>query len=51
MNKEDLITILKELESCKDAEYAHGTADRFLIKYINDPEIAEAYENIERWYA
>lgn len=34
-----------------DIEGQHDTADKALIAYINDPEITEAYEAIEKWYA
>lgn len=53
MTKEELLTLLKKLEviSLHDKEVAHGEADDALIEYINDPEIKDAYEAIEKWYA
>ena len=51
INKEDLITRLKELNKFADEESAHFQADLLLINYIDDKEIEEAYNKIEKWYA
>ena len=50
MTKEELI---KKLNECakNEPEAAHGDADDLLIEYINDKEIAEAYDNVPKWYA
>ena len=51
MSKEELIVKLKELHGSGDTEAVHGIADDLLLKYINDKEIAEAYEKVPKWYA
>ena len=51
LKKEDLLKILKGLEASGDTESAHADADDALIDFINDPEITEAYEKIDKWYA
>ena len=40
-----------EAERYEDPETWHERADQALLEYINDPEIKEAYEALERWYA
>ena len=41
-----------ELESTEgDRESAHSDADDALLKFINDNEIKQAYDNIKKWYA
>lgn len=47
--------IIKKLDSISkwakdDPEVAHGAADNALLDYIGSPEVAEAYESIEKWY-
>lgn len=34
-----------------DPERAHDAADGALLTYINSPEVTEAYDAIEKWYA
>jgi hypothetical protein len=53
VTKEELITKLKELleESHGDCENTHVEADEALLEFINDPEITEAFGEIEKWYA
>ena len=51
MTKDELIKQLKDLLANKDQEMAHVEADDLLLKFINDKEISEAYESIEKWYA
>jgi hypothetical protein len=51
MSKEQLLKILKDCQDGRDTEMAHGDADRALLEFIADPEITEAYKQIERWYA
>ena len=46
--------LLQKLDACRtdtDREQAHIDADDALLDYINDPEILEAYQKIEKWYA
>jgi hypothetical protein len=50
MTKEELIANLATCHS-GDIEVDHGRADDFLLAYINDPEITEAFDLIEKWYA
>ena len=51
MTKDTLLQALRALQDNDDYEMAHGEADDLLVKFINDPEIAEAYEKIGKWYA
>lgn len=51
MNKEELIKKLKELQNSGDTEIAHVKADDLLIEYINDSDIADAYNALDKWYA
>jgi hypothetical protein len=51
MTKEELVDRLRELEHHLDPESAHSTADNLLLEFINDKDVAEAYENIDKWYA
>ena len=50
MTKEDLIKTLNELTEA-DPELAHSEADELLIRYINDKDIEEAFEEVPKWYA
>lgn len=53
MTRTELITELKKMQklSDDDAEMAHGTADDYLLEYIDDRLIAESFRKITRWYA
>lgn len=56
MEKEELIKKLNEVMTpvkgrLRDAENWHSEADNLLLEYINDPEIATAYNKIKKWYA
>lgn len=51
MTKDELVAIVTGLQSETDPEDAHIAADNALLHYIDDPEIATAYREIERWYA
>lgn len=50
MTKQELIKKLKKAAQ-DDTESAHATADGLLLEYINDKEIAEAYNAFDKWYA
>lgn len=52
-DKEMLKAQLKEakLLDKKDRESAHCNADEALLRYINDAEIMDLYEDIAKWYA
>lgn len=46
--------LLRKLEKCAkdyDIESAHCDADALLVDYLDDDEIREAYNKIEKWYA
>lgn len=48
--------LIENLEKCAkyefgDPSYNHPEADKFLLEYINDPQVNEVWERIERWYA
>ena len=49
--KEKLLAKLNELSELKDLEIAHVEADEALVKYIDDKDIVEAFEKIEKWYS
>lgn len=51
MEKKELIEKLKLLVRIGDPEAAHGNADDLLIEYINDLEVKDAFDEIEKWYA
>lgn len=50
MTKEEL---LKELEKANrmDPESGHDYADEALLEFINDKDITDAFEKLEKWYA
>jgi len=50
MKKADLIYELKELFA-EDPEHGHREADKLLLKFIGDPEVAEAYNALPKWYS
>ena len=51
MDKQELLAALKEFAALGDTEAQHGYADDALLKFINDSEITEAYNKIDKWYA
>lgn len=51
LKKDELIKILKDLATSDDYEVTHSLADLALVKYINDNEIEEAYDDVGKWYA
>lgn len=51
MTKEELIKKLEELQKDTDLERSHGEADDLLLEYINDNDIREAYDKLDKWYA
>lgn len=51
ITKEELLENLNELKEYSDFEYAHLKADELLLDYINDKEITQAFEQIEKQYA
>lgn len=55
MTLEELIEGLRKLEAHDDGycdlEEVHIQADNLLLEYINDPEVTEAFEKIDKWYS
>ncbi len=51
MTKAELLAILFKCAESADPEIAHGDADDALIAFINDPDIAVAYDDVDKWYA
>lgn len=53
MNKKELILRLAEIDErlSFDREVAHLEADATLLAFIDDPEISQAYDAIDKWYA
>lgn len=49
ISKKKLIEILKDSQN-GNYEDAHSSADSALLDYINDKEITEAFNSVERWY-
>lgn len=51
--KEELINELNAIadNGGYDQENNHVMADELLLKYIDDSEIKEAYDKIDKWYA
>lgn len=47
----ELVEVLEECAAIGDPEIAHAKADAALLDYINDPEVREAFEAVEKWYA
>ena len=48
-----LLDLLRQISKRGDTgpEEDHADADGFLLQYIGDPEITEAYDAIHKWYA
>jgi hypothetical protein len=51
VTRDELIERLRKLATLSDPEEAHIEADGALIEYLNDLEIAEAYDAVGKWYA
>lgn len=54
MTIEELRSQLRDLANCKhgyDPEADHGKADDLLLEFINDKEVTEAFNDIDKWYA
>lgn len=56
MTKHELVDKLEEIidlqnKGHRDLEFHHMDADQLLLDYINDPEVSEAFYDIEKWYA
>lgn len=51
MTKDELLKALSECDKGVDEEIAHVRADKLLLEYIDDIDITEAFDKIEKWYA
>ena len=51
MTKQEIINKLTELQQDKDYEVAHELADNLLLSFINDKDIIQAFQKIEKYYA
>lgn len=49
--RDRIIKRLKELENGWDTESVHIEADRLLLELIDDSEISDIFNNLEKWYA
>lgn len=54
--KEKLIEALKDIlkrqgKGWSDKENDHSIADSALLNYIDDPDVTELFDNIDKWYA
>ena len=46
-----LIELLKKLAELDNPEDAHLQADIALLEYINNQEVIDAFDSIEKWYS
>jgi hypothetical protein len=51
ISREEVLAKLQELRESNDPETGHIEADALLLRYINDPEIARAFNVLQKWYA
>lgn len=51
LTKKALVERLLELNLCRDIESSHAEADSLLLAYIDDKDIEDAFDNLEKWYA
>jgi hypothetical protein len=54
ISRDELLAALREpwmIAVDADTELVHHRADDLLLHYINDPEIAAAYDAVPKWYA
>lgn len=51
LSRDEIIQILKDLSVDDDYEATHALADYAIIKYINDKEIENAYNEVGKWYS
>ena len=51
MTKQELLEKLAEYARSGDEEVAHLKADEALLDYIDDREIKDAFNKIDKWYA
>jgi len=51
MTIEQLIEQLKYVSTSKDWEGRHELADYWLLKYINNEEVTQIFNEMDKWYA
>ena len=51
MSIEELKQKMSALRDNDDEELRHVELDNLLLQYINDKEITEIFESIDKWYA
>lgn len=51
MTRDELLSKLRSLQGSTDPEMSHSEADKLLLAYIGDEEIAEAFDAVPAWYA
>lgn len=53
MDKKELLERLRYIqeELPEDEEMCHFQADKALLEYINDSDVTNAFDKIEKWYA
>ena len=53
ISRDELLKILEEAAAMSswNEERAHIDADMALLDYINDDEIRQAFDRVDRWYA
>lgn len=49
--RDKLLELLRSLAGSGDPETAHSMADDALLEYISDPEVSDAFNAIDKWYA
>lgn len=47
----DLAAAIDWAFGSQDTESGHALADALLLRYINDPQVTEAFDRREKWYA
>lgn len=54
MERSELVRKLEELQAVQktdpDWSWHHEKADQLLLDYIDDPEVTNAFYNINKWY-
>lgn len=51
MTIEDLIGQLKYVSTSTDWEARHELADYWLLQYINNEEVTQIFNEMDKWYA
>lgn len=54
ISREELLASLRELAGHgynTDVEATHAEADELILRYLNDPEVEKAFEDVPRWYS